>query len=276
MIEIKNLSFAYKKNKYLFDGLNLNLQKGKVYGLLGKNGAGKTTLLKQTAGMLFPHRGSIKINDEDIKKRTVKGLENYYFLPEEFEMPNLSISSYVKINSPFYKNFDVEKFNYCIDEFKLPKSNKLDKMSYGQKKKALISFALASQTPILFADEPTNGLDIPSKSIFRKLMAQSINQERLFVISTHQIKDIEGIIDAIVVVDNGQVIFNESLDKIAEKLNFKTIENIDNENVIYSEKQFNQFQIIEKNQTGEPSRINLEILFNALINEDTIDSLKNL
>ncbi len=274
MIQIENLTFGYKKNKILFSDLQLNLQKGKVYGLLGKNGSGKTTLLKQMAGMLFPQKGRITINNVEPKKRTVETLDKYFFLSEEFEMPNLSIKNFVKINAPFYKSFNEEKFNNYVEEFKLPTENKLDKMSYGQKKKMLIAFALASETPILFSDEPTNGLDIPSKSTFRQLMAQSINEESLFIISTHQIKDIEGIIDAVVIVNEGKIIFNQGLDKIAEKLCFKTVENIDDENILFYEKHLNSYNVIAKNTDNENSHIDLEILFNALISDKVKDIQK--
>ncbi len=277
MIRIENLSFGYKKNNTLFSDLQLDLEKGKVYGLLGKNGSGKTTLLKQTAGILFPDKGHITINGIESRKRGVESLESYYFLPEEFNMPSLSIKNYVKINAPFYKFFDLKKFNNYIAEFQLPLFNKLDKMSYGQKKKMLISFGLASETPILFADEPTNGLDIPSKSIFRRLMAQSINEERLFIISTHQIKDIEGIIDAVLILNEGRIIFNQSFDKVSEILSFKTVENIDDDNILFSQKQLNTYNVIAKNQDKENTHINLELLFNALISEkaNTINNLFN-
>ncbi len=267
MIQIDNLTFGYRKNKILFSDLQLNLQKGKVYGLLGKNGSGKTTLLKQMAGMLFPRTGRITIDNVETKKRSMETLEKYFFLPEEFEMPHLNINNFVKINAPFYKAFDIEKFNNYVNEFKLPTQNKLDKMSYGQKKKMLIAFGLASETPILFSDEPTNGLDIPSKSIFRQLMAQSINEERLFIISTHQVKDIEGIIDAVVIVNEGKIILNQELARVAQTLCFKTVENIDNENILYHEKQLNSYNVIAKNTGNENSHVNLEMLFNALISE---------
>ncbi len=275
MLQIEKLTFGYKKNKILFSELDLKLEKGKVYGLLGKNGSGKTTLLKQMAGMLFPKKGRITINNVETKKRSVETLDKYFFLPEEFEMPNLSMKNFIKTNAPFYKSFDNEKFKRYVEEFDLPTQNKLDKMSYGQKKKMLISFALASETPILFSDEPTNGLDIPSKSTFRQLMAQSITDDKLFIISTHQIKDIEGIIDAVVIVNDGKIIFNQELYRIAEVLCFKTVENINAKNILYAEKHLNSYNVIAKNTGQENSRIDLEILFNALISKNA-KNIQNL
>ncbi len=267
MIHAESLNFAYKKKNPLFTDLNFRAEKGKIYGLLGKNGAGKTTLLKQIAGLLYPQNGKIQIDKQNVAKRSAKTLTDYYFLAEEFYVPNLTISNFVKINAPFYPLFDRDKFNRYIDEFQMPKSNKLNKMSYGQKKKLLIAFSLAAQTPVLFADEPTNGLDIPSKQIFRKMMTRELNEERLFIISTHQVKDIEGIIDAVVILNEGQIIFNQDLQRVSELVRFTTVQQPDDPEIIYAEKQFNGYRAMVKNTSGEPAHVNIELLFNALTGE---------
>lgn len=267
MITVENLSFGYKKKDLLFSNLNLYLEKGKVYGLLGKNGSGKTTLLKQITGLLHPESGKIKIKQMDAKNRSAKLLSQYYFLPEEFDTPSLRIKNFIDTNAVFYKNFNYQSFNDSLEEFNIPTHQKLNKMSFGQKKKVMISFALATQTPILFADEPTNGLDIPSKSIFRKIMVDAINEDRIFVLSTHQVKDLDGIIDALVVLDNGKIILNESIESISEKLYFKATETDSLPEVLYAEKRLNNYQSILKNTKNKHSNINIELLFNALISD---------
>lgn len=268
MVNINQLDFGYKKHNRLFSELNLKLEKGRIYGLLGKNGSGKTTLLKQTAGMLYPDSGSIMLNGESPRNRSTKFLASYYLIPEEFETPGLSIKTYIKINAPFYTHFNEEQFYKYLTEFKTESEGKLSKLSYGQKKKVLIAFGLATNTPVLMSDEPTNGLDIPSKSMFRKIMASGLSEERLFIISTHQVKDIEGIIDSVVILENGKIVFNQSLEKVNEKLCFKSLKSIDNENVLYSEKHLNTYEAIVRKTDEEPSRINLELLFNAVIEEN--------
>jgi ABC-2 type transport system ATP-binding protein len=268
MVNINQLDFGYKKHNRLFSELNLKLEKGRIYGLLGKNGSGKTTLLKQTAGMLYPDSGSIMLNGESPRNRSTKFLASYYLIPEEFETPGLSIKTYIKINAPFYTHFNEEQFYKYLTEFNTESEGKLSKLSYGQKKKVLIAFGLATNTPVLMSDEPTNGLDIPSKSMFRKIMASGLSEERLFIISTHQVKDIEGIIDSVVILENGKIVFNQSLEKVNEKLCFKSLKSIDNENVLYSEKHLNTYEAIVRKTDEEPSRINLELLFNAVIEEN--------
>jgi ABC-2 type transport system ATP-binding protein len=269
MIKINDLDFGYKKNKALFSELNLEMERGRIYGLLGKNGSGKTTLLKQIAGLLYPDSGSVILNGVYSKKRTPQVLSDYYLIPEEFETPGLSMRTFLKITAPFYPLFDEDAFYRYLEEFKMEPNGKLNKLSYGQKKKVLISFGLASNTPLLMSDEPTNGLDIPSKSMFRKVMASALNEDNLYIISTHQVKDVEGIIDSIVVLDNGKIIFNQSLETVSDKICFKTLKDINDENVLYAEKHLNSYEAVVRKTDEEASRLNLELLFNSIIAEDS-------
>jgi ABC-2 type transport system ATP-binding protein len=277
MISINQLDFGYKKNKKLFSELNLKLEKGRIYGLLGKNGSGKTTLLKQTAGLLYPDSGTVMLNGQSAGCRSTRFLAGYYLIPEEFETPGLSIKNFIKINSPFYPDFNEEQFYQYLAEFKTETEGKLNKLSYGQKKKVLIAFGLAANTPVLMSDEPTNGLDIPSKSMFRKIMASGLTEDRLFIISTHQVKDIEGIIDSVVILDNGKIIFNQSLETIGDKLCFKSLKSIDEGEVLYSEKHLNTYEAVVKKTNGESTRVNLELLFNSIVdgNGNVVNEFSN-
>jgi ABC-2 type transport system ATP-binding protein len=143
-------------------------------------------------------------------------------------------------------------------------------MSYGQKKKLLLSFGIATNTEVLLMDEPTNGLDIPSKSTFRKLIAKYMNENRIFIISTHQVKDIEGMIDNIVIINEGKIIFNQNIENISKKLAFKQVNNIDNEDILYSQKQGGGYNIIStNNKEFFESKIDTELLFNAVIENNT-------
>ena len=188
MIRINNLKFSYHKNRDLFSDLHLELSKGHIYGLLGKNGAGKTTLLKLMTGLCFPIQGEVKVFGTDSFLRTTKMLEKIYFLPEEIYSPSLKISNYLSANSVFYPNFDNKLFYDLLEELEFDQFNDLiSKLSLGQKKKVAIAFAIAAKTDILIMDEPTNGLDIPSKSIFRKIIARIATEDRIILISTHQV-----------------------------------------------------------------------------------------
>jgi len=278
MIEINDLYFGYSKRRELFSGLNLSLKPGNIYGLLGMNGAGKTTLLKQITGLLHPNSGSNTISGINSKTRHPEYLVNFYFVPEEFMLPGVNVKNYIKIYAPFYPNFNEEQFYEYIQEFELPEGHKLSRMSYGQKKKFLLSFGLAANTPVLITDEPTNGLDIPSKSKFRRIMASALNENRMIIISTHQVKDIEGVIDTVVILDNGKVKFNHKLDFVSDKLTFKNIEEgTDNANVLYLESILGGHKAVLKNRGNEFTQPDLELLFNSIISQKSkvLDYLNN-
>ncbi|MFH2050027.1 MAG: ATP-binding cassette domain-containing protein, partial [bacterium] len=202
MIELTNLSFAYKNKAPLFDRLSLKITEGNIYGLLGKNGAGKTTLLKIICGLLFPQQGTCVVLGFAPQKRSADMLKEIYFIPEEFYTPALKINEYVLLYAPFYPNFDPQALENYIATFDLPTNEQLISLSYGQKKKFLIAFGLATNSQLLILDEPTNGLDIPSKSQFRKLLAATMDENRTIIISTHQVRDIGNLIDPIIILDN--------------------------------------------------------------------------
>jgi ABC-2 type transport system ATP-binding protein len=253
MIELKHLTFSYRKGKRLFDNLDLSLQPGTIYGLLGRNGAGKSTLLKHICGMLYPDSGECKILGLESKERNPSILQDVYLVPEEFELPEISVKLYAKINAVFYPKFDATLLSNLLKEFELREEEKLSQLSYGQKKKFLIAFALATNARILILDEPTNGLDIPSKSQFRKIIASCLDENRILVISTHQVRDLENMIDTIVILEEGKIVFNKSVADISKNLRFEKSTGLDNQ------------AVIEKNNTGEETKIDIELLFNEVV-----------
>ncbi len=275
-IEIKNLSFSYNRKVPFLTDINLNIQSGRIYGLLGKNGAGKTTLLKLIAGLRFPQKGTVLIDDYSVKDRNPDFIQNVFYLAEEFYLPAISSKRYVDIYSKFYPNFDMEEYQKAIEEFKVPQTNRLDKMSYGQKKKFLISFGIATNTKLFIMDEPTNGLDIPSKSLYRKMLSSTIKEGRAYIISTHQIKDIELMLDHVVILDEDKIKLDETMANISEKLFFTKDTPQSEEEILYQEDQVLQVNQILSNAKKQDSIIDLELLFNAVIsnNPTVINHLK--
>ncbi|MDZ7897146.1 MAG: ABC transporter ATP-binding protein [Arcicella sp.] len=275
MIQIKNLSFEYGKRKQVFRNLNLTLTQGNVYGLLGKNGAGKSSLLRNIAGLLFPTSGTCEVNGYTAQDRLPTFLQELYFLPEEFHTPPVKIREFVETYAPFYPNFSRKQFSEYLQEFQLSDNEKFTELSLGQKKKALIGFALSTNTKVLLMDEPTNGLDIPSKSQFRKIIASVATDERIIVISTHQVRDLDSLIDPIIILDNSKVLLHANTEEIAEKLCFKNVSTVSNhENVLYSEHSLRGFSIVMQNLDNEHSKAELELLFNAtLTNPEKIKTI---
>ena len=275
MIKIENLSFSYNQKQNLFDELSLTLPSGNIYGLLGKNGAGKTTLLKIICGLLFPKHGKLEVVGYQPKDRYPQFLREIFLIAEEFNLPSLDMECFVRLYSPFYPRFNHSLFNDCIYEFRLPREQKLSAMSYGQKKNFLLSFGLATDCKLLLLDEPTNGLDIPSKSQFRKIVANAVHEDRSFIISTHQVRDMENLIDPIIILDEGKIIFFQDYEQISKKLSIlKETEMPDIHKVIYYESSLGGYTIVKENTNGEETRMNLEILFNAVVgNKEKINEI---
>jgi ABC-2 type transport system ATP-binding protein len=266
MVIIKDLKFTFsKKQNPLFEGLNCELPAGSIVGLLGKNGAGKTSLLKLMIGLLEPTEGSVAIMGERPYERNPSLLRDIYFLPEEFHQPGVTIRKYIKANSGFYPRFDILLLNRLINDFELPDNKQLSQLSYGQKKKFLISFALSTKCRLLVLDEPTNGLDIPSKAIFRRVMAGSLDEDQLVIISTHQVRDVENLIDRVLMLEKGKFIMQKNLYEISSRLRFTTAPSPDGENVLYHEMVPGGYKVITP-QTDGSSSVDIELLFNAISN----------
>ena len=278
MVELRNLKFTYSKRRQLFSDLNLEMSPGHIYGLLGKNGAGKTTLFKIISGLCFATGGKISTFGFNPAMRKPEMLEKIYFLGEELFSPRFRIKTFVKAFSPFYSKFDEKQFYNLLEEMEFDQfDNSIDKCSLGQKKKVLLAFALATNTELLLMDEPTNGLDIPSKAIFRKIMANSITDDRIIIISTHQVRDLHSLLDSVIVLDNGKIILNSTVDEITRKLKFALIanENGDRENIIYSEENIGGLYVVMPNNDNVETKIDLELLFNATISNPKISEMFN-
>lgn len=265
MVDIHELSFGYSAKKMLYKGLTVQMEAGSIYGLLGKNGAGKSTLLKNLAGMLFPSSGYIRINGRSPRHRSPAFLQAMYLIPEEVHVPALSVRRYMDLFSPFYPRFDKTAFENYLQQLEVTETGRLNKLSFGQQKKFIIAFALACNTDVLLLDEPTNGLDIPSKIRFRKLIASLFTENRIIIISTHQIRDLDHLIDRVVIVDRGELLLNASIVDIAAKLSFKMVANLDDaDQVLYAEQSLQGFAVVAPNIQQEQSKVNLEHLFNAV------------
>ncbi len=265
MVDIQDLSFGYSKKKTLFNRLHLELKSGNVYGLLGKNGAGKTTLLKIISGLVFENEGRCRVHGHDSKDRVPAGLEDICFIPEEYYMPSVRIDRYVMLHAPFYKRFDHSKLSWLLKEFQLEPHHKLHQLSFGQRKKFLLAFGLATCARLLLMDEPTNGLDIPSKSQFRRVIAASVNEDQCVVISTHQVRDLQNLIDPIIIIDEGKIIFNQDIAQIASVLYFDTVLDIkENMQPLYHEEGIGGYAVITPNFQGKDSRMDIELLFNGV------------
>ena len=266
MIQINQLSFRYNRKANLFENLNLELQPGNIYGLLGRNGAGKTSLLKLLSGLHFPKEGDVRVFGHQPKDRHPDFLGDLCFLPEDLYVINTSIRRYVDNHAPFYPKFDASAFDNYLQDFNIDPTAQLGELSYGQKKKVLLGFGLSTNARLLLLDEPTNGLDIPSKSQFRQLISSAVTDDRIIIISTHQVRDMAALIDPLIILDQGSIIFRENLAEISGKLYFELIPSMKvPEGVLYAERVPGGFLAIHRNEHGMESEVAIEVRFNAIV-----------
>ena len=261
MISTNKLSFRYSSQREVLTNITLRLEKGHIHGLLGCNGIGKTTLLKLVCGIMRPNQGEVSVMGCDPSLRRPEIFRDMIIIPEEFDLPNLSLDGYAKVTAPFYPRFNRgDMYRYC-EELHINPSERLHSMSMGQRKKAYIAFAMACNVAMLLLDEPTNGLDIPSKSVFRRILASYVNEERMVVISTHQVADIEQLLDSIVILDEYGVALSATTLEIGRRLKFGKATDADK--VIYSERTIQGDMAVSLNETDEDTPLSIELLFNA-------------
>lgn len=263
MLKISDISFSYTRRQELINNFSMQVEPGTVCGLLGKNGAGKSTLLYLICGLLRPQHGEIKYNGYNPIKRNTGFLEDIFIVPEEFRLPDVTLSDYIKANAGFYPKFDREMMKRYLEIFELSEDLHLGKLSMGQKKKAFISFAMACNTSLLILDEPTNGLDITSKRNFRCAVASCMDDKKMIIISTHQVHDVDKVLDHVIITDRKGVLLNESMANLQSKYRF--IFTSDREKAakaLISIDVPGGMNIIERMEPGEPeTEVNLETLF---------------
>ncbi len=262
MIQIEKLGFSYGQVPVL-KNITMNLEPGKIYGLLGENGVGKTTLLTLLAGLKKPLQGSIDIDGSAPHSRTPQVLENQFYLADEMLPVPMKAAEYARITGEFWPNYKQDTFEEIMELFENTSDKKMSEMSTGQLKKTYISLALALGCKYLFLDEPTNGLDIPSKAQFRSALMKYTGEDSTIVISTHQVRDLENIIDPIIILDRQDVLLNASLEEISRKLYFDYGTQLHPES-LYSEQLPGGFIQVYPNAEGADSKVNIEALFNAV------------
>lgn len=272
MIEVKNLTFSYSRKKpAVLSDFSIDIDKGKVSGLLGKNGAGKSTLLYLISGLLTPKSGEVLFNGTNTRRRLPKTLQEIFIIPEEFDLPSIPLLEFVKTNAPLYPRFSIDDMTRYLQLFDMTLDLNLGSLSMGQKKKAYMSFALATNTSLILMDEPTNGLDIPGKSQFRKFIAAGMSEERNIIISTHQVRDIDQLLDHIIIINDNEVLLNHDINEISKNLYFTNVDsNQAIPEVLYSHSTIYGTSAILPNTNKLESDINLETLFNLAIEKPHI------
>ncbi len=266
-IDIQNLGFRYPGMKTpVFSDFTMQLNANNIYGLLGKNGTGKSTLLYIISGLLRPQSGTVSIDGVAPGLRLPSTLEEIFIVPEEYALPSTTLNEYVRINEPFYPRFSREVLHKCLEDFELTTDIHLNALSMGQKKKVYMSFAIAAGTRLLLMDEPTNGLDIPAKAQFRRVVANNMSDDRMLLISTHQVHDVETLLDHILILSQSQLLLDASVSGISERYVFgHGAPGEDLSGVVYSEPAIQGTAFVaQRSSDMMETPIDLELLFNAV------------
>lgn len=276
MIAFKDVCFSYRRNVPVLSNLSLQIEPGTVCGLLGRNGVGKSTMLYLTAGLLRPRSGQVLCNGYIPSDRQVNFLNDIFIVPEEFDLPPITLDEYVRINSVFYPKFNLDLMHSILEIFALPGNINLGALSLGQKKKAFLSFALACNTSILLLDEPTNGLDITAKRMFRAAITAAMTDDKTIIISTHQVYDVENILDHVVIADNNRILLNRPMIDIQTKLRFGYTQDPEQaKRALFSIPMPGGFNVVEfLDDSNRETEVNLETLFELTnSNPDLINQL---
>ena len=266
MLEASQVKFGYGADP-LFVDTDLTLAPGHIHGLLGLNGAGKSTLLKLMTGLLFPRAGRIAACGYDPARRDPGFLSRVFVLPENLNVPGVAGKEFIAVRSPFYPGFDRTRMRRYIEDFDIPEGRKLTALSHGQQKKFLLCFGLACNASLVLLDEPTNGLDIPSKGLFRRLVAEALTEGRTIVVSTHQVRDVESLVDRVVILHEGKVLLNRGVADLSANLRFQVGGNRPeaDDSLIYAERTVGGYASVWKHRGADDGRLDLELLFKAVI-----------
>ena len=267
MITIQNLHFNYGKSAYkVFEDFTLNIPNGKIIGLLGRNGTGKSTLLYLISGLLRPNQGMMLVDGYVSQDRHPEMLQDIMIVPEEIDLPAVSFKDFIRTNRVYYPNFSEEVLYQVLRDFDIPAEFNLTALSMGQKKKVFMAFALATCTKYLLMDEPTNGLDIPSKMQFRRTLASQMNEDRTIIVSTHQVHDVEQLIDHVVLIEGTHLLVDNSTTELSKLLRFEQRPyGAPLDDALYVEPSLSGSAVITPTKGREETPINLELLFNAIV-----------
>ena len=267
MITIQNLHFNYGKSAYkVFEDFTLNIPNGKIIGLLGRNGTGKSTLLYLISGLLRPNQGMMLVDGYVSQDRHPEMLQDIMIVPEEIDLPAVSFKDFIRTNRVYYPNFSEEVLHQVLRDFDIPAEFNLTALSMGQKKKVFMAFALATCTKYLLMDEPTNGLDIPSKMQFRRTLASQMNENRTIIVSTHQVHDVEQLIDHVVLIEGTHLLVDNSTTDLSKLLRFEQRPyGAPLDDALYVEPSLSGSAVITPTKGREETPINLELLFNAIV-----------
>lgn len=222
LIEIKNLNKCYGKKQALND-VNITIEPGKIYGLLGPNGSGKTTLIKIINDLLTPTSGEVLVKG---KKPGIESKKIISYLPERTYLNmNFKVKELLNYFEDFYENFDRKKAQTLLKKLNISEEDKLKTMSKGTKEKVQLILVMSRKADLYILDEPIGGVDPASRDYILETILNNFDEKSSMIISTHLIQDIETILDNVIFINQGRITLNDSADNIRNEKG-KTIDQV--------------------------------------------------
>lgn len=265
MIKLDNVTFAYPgSGAPALRNLTGEVGEG-IHLLLGENGAGKTTLLHLLATLLWPTEGTVTINGADSRMRLPSMLRTLCFVADDEQLPADTVADMARLHGRiFYPRFDAAMLDDNLRAFGLDARTPLASMSLGQRKKAVVSYALALRPDILLLDEPANGLDIGSRDTLRSLMARCVEDTQTVVVSTHTTADLQPLYDGIIMLRRGELLMAMPTARITERVSFG-IYNIPPREALFTMSDIGRFRsIVPTADADSTTEVDIHLLYSAL------------
>ena len=214
VLECTGVSKKYGKKEVL-KNINLQLERGKIIGLLGPNGSGKTTFIKIINGLLTADEGDIKVSGEQIGIESKKIIS---YLPDRTYLADwMKVKDIVGMFDDFYKDFSREKAEDMLKRLNINEEDRLKTLSKGNKEKVQLILVMSRQAQLYLLDEPIGGVGPAARDYILNTIITNYNPDASVVISTHLISDVEKVLDEAIFINNGEIVLHESVDDIREK-----------------------------------------------------------
>ena len=214
LLRLEHVQKNYGKTEAL-SGVNLDIQPGRIVGLLGPNGSGKTTIIKLINGLLQPTSGQVLINGEKLSPKTKKVVS---YLPDTTYLgDNMKIKEVFAMFKDFYSDFDEEKANHLLEDLNLDEKSRLKNLSKGNKEKVQLILVMSRKADLYVLDEPIGGVDPAARDYILKTIIQNRSENSSVLISTHLISDIEDILDDVIFIKDGEILLQEDANELRRK-----------------------------------------------------------
>jgi ABC-2 type transport system ATP-binding protein len=215
LLRIQGLSKSFGR-KSVFSGLNLTINAGRVYGFLGKNGEGKTTLIRILMGIIPADGGEIRYKNVPVSFGSAAYKEEFGYIPEDpFFYSGMRVSEFLRFNAAFYRRWDGRRADELLGRFSLDKTSRIRTLSRGMKLKLEMAVALAAQPPFLILDDPTSGLDVPTRHDFLQgIVRELADSGTTIFFATHLVHELERIVDHLFILNGGRIILDEEYEAV--------------------------------------------------------------